>query len=114
MSLTFIDTNKLAKKASTGQGQFTEVLSEALCNARNVHGSLRWLNSSEAFTPDASNKNQLIYLMEGKGSIRLNDKDYEVEKGAGIYLGPSETATIQAANGASLKLFHLIVPQFTK
>jgi hypothetical protein len=52
--------------------------------------------------------------MEGKGRIRLNDKDYEVEKGAGIYLGPSETATIQAANGASLKLFHLIVPKFQK
>jgi hypothetical protein len=114
MSLTFIDTSKLAKKTSTGQGQVTEVLNEALCNARNVLGSLRWLSSSEAFTPDISNKNQLIYLMEGKGRIRLNDKDYEVEKGAGIYLGPSETATIQAANGASLKLFHLIVPKFQK
>jgi hypothetical protein len=114
MSLTFIDTSKLAKKTSTGQGQVTEVLNEALCNAQNVLGSLRWLSSSEAFTPDISNKNQLIYLMEGKGRIRLNDKDYEVEKGAGIYLGPSETATIQAANGASLKLFHLIVPKFQK
>ena len=35
--------------------------------------------------------------MDGKGSIRLNDRDYDVEKGGGIYLGPSETATIQAA-----------------
>jgi hypothetical protein len=52
--------------------------------------------------------------MDGKGNIRLNNKDYNVEKGAGIYLGPSETATIQAASGASLKLFHLIVPQIPK
>ena len=29
MSLTFIDTNKLPKKASTGQGEVTEVLNEA-------------------------------------------------------------------------------------
>jgi hypothetical protein len=114
MSLTFIDTNKLPKKALTGQGEVTEVLNEALCGARNVHGSLRWLRSAETFKPDACSKHQLIYLMEGKGSIRLNNRDYNVEKGAGIYLGPSETATIQAANGASLKLFHLVVPQIPK
>jgi len=111
MSLTFIDTNKLPKKASTGQGEVTEVLNEALCGARNVQGSLRWLKSAETFRPDATDKHQLIYLMEGKGRIRLNSRDYEVEKGAGVYLGPSETATIQAPTGASLKLFHLVVPQ---
>ncbi len=114
MSLTFIDTNKLPKKASAGQGEVTEVLNEALCNAHNVHGSLRWLNSAETFKPDVVNRHQLIYLMDGRGNIQLNGKDYAVEKGAGIYLGPSETATIQAANGASLKLFHLIVPQIPK
>ncbi len=114
MSLTFIDTNKLPKKASAGQGEVTEVLNEALCKAKNVHGSLRWLKSAETFKPDATSKHQLIYMMEGKGNIRLNDRDYEVEKGAGIYLGPAETATIQAASGASLKLFHLVVPQIPK
>lgn len=111
MSLTFIDTNKLPKKATTGQGEVTEVLNGALCGAQNVHGSLRWLKSAETFKPDATNKHQLIYLMEGKGRIRLNNRDYEVEKGAGVYLGPSETATIEAPNGAALKLFHLVVPQ---
>ena len=114
MSLTFIDTNKLPKKASAGQGEVTEVLNEALCRAKNVHGSLRWLKSAETFKPDAINKHQLIYLMEGKGRIRLNNRDYDVEKGAGIYLGPAETATIQAASGTSLKLFHLVVPQMPK
>ena len=114
MSLTFIDTNKLPKKASAGQGEVTEVLNEALCRARNVHGSLRWLKSAETFKPDAADKHQLIYLMEGKGRIHLNNRDYDVEKGAGIYLGPSETATIQAGSGASLKLFHLVVPRIPK
>ena len=113
MSLTFIDTNKLPKKSSA-QGDVTEVLNQALCGAKNVHGSLRWLKSAETFQPDASSKHQLIYLMEGKGQIRLNDKNYDVEKGAGIYLGPSETATIQAAKGGSLKLFHLVVPPIPK
>jgi hypothetical protein len=114
MSLTFIDTNKLPKKASTGQGEVTEVLNQALCGARNVQGSLRWLKSAETFKPDATDKHQLIYLMEGKGSIRLNNRDCAVEKGGGIYLGPSETATIQAGSGAPLKLFHLVVPKIPK
>jgi len=111
MPLTFIDTNKLPKKASTGHGEVTEVLNKALCGARNVHGSLRWLKSAETFKPDLADKHQLIYLMEGKGRIRLDNRDYDVEKGAGIYLGPSETATVQAASGTALKLFHLVVPR---
>ena len=114
MSLTFIDTNKLAKKSTAGQGEVTEMLNKALCGAHNVQGSLRWLKSAETFKPQTLNKHQLIYLMEGKGRIRLNERDYDVAKGAGIYLGPSEIATIEAATGASLKLFHLIVPQMPK
>jgi hypothetical protein len=114
MSLTFIDTNKLPKQATAGGGEITEVLNEALCGAKNVQGSLRWLKGAERFTADAAGKHQLIYVMDGQGLIRLNDKDYEVEKGGGIYLGPAETATIQAGASASLKLFHLVVPQIPK
>jgi len=114
MSLTFIDTNTLPKKASTGHGEVIEVLNKALCGAQNVHGEVRWLKSGETFAPTDSAKHQLIYLMDGKGRIQLDGRDYDVEKGAGVYLGPAETATISAAPGASLKLFHLIVPQIPK
>ncbi len=111
MSLTFIDTNKLPKKPSNGQGEVTEVLSQALCGAKNVHGSLRWVGTADTFKAETPGKHQLIYLMDGKGRIRLNDRDYDVEKGGGIYLGPTETATIQARGGAPVKLFHLVVPK---
>jgi glyoxylate utilization-related uncharacterized protein len=114
MSLTFIDTNKLPKQAIAGRGEFTEVLNQALCGAKNVVGALRWLNSADTFEASAPSKHQLIYVMEGQGRVRLNDKDYDVEKGGGIYLGPSETATIQAGASAALKLFHLVVPQIPK
>ena len=114
MALTFIGTNKLPKQASTGAGEVAEVLNQALCGAKNVLGSLRWLKSAETYKAEAAGKHQLIYLMDGKGSIRLNDKTYDVEKGGGVYLGPAETATIQAGTGASLKLFHLVVPQIPK
>ena len=114
MSLTFIETNKLPKKPSTGAGEVTEVLNQALCGAKNVLGSLRWLKSAETFKAEAAGKHQLIYLMDGRGSISLNGKAYDMEKSGGVYLGPTESASIQAANGASLKLFHLVVPQFAK
>jgi uncharacterized protein (DUF2147 family) len=114
MSLTFIETDKLPKKPSAGAGEVTEVLNQALCGAKNVHGSLRWLKSAETFKADAAGKHQLIYLMDGKGSVSLNGKAYDMEKGGGVYLGPTESASIQAANGASLKLFHLVVPQIPK
>ena len=111
MALTFIDTNKLPKKPSAGQGEVTEVLNQALCGARNVLASLRWISPSDSFKAAAADKHQLIYLMDGKGRIRLNDRDYDVEKGYGVYLGPAESATIQARDGAPVKLFHLVVPK---
>ena len=110
---TFIDTNQLPR-VQTPQGEVTEILNEHLVGAKNVFGTLRWLQGGEKFEPENVTKHQLIYLMEGTGNIRLDNKDYAVAKGAGVYLGPSETATIQAAPGASLKLFHLIVPHIPK
>jgi len=108
-SLTFIDTNKLPR-VKTPQGEVTEILNAQLVGAKNVLGALRWLSPGEKFQTDLQEKHQLIYLMEGKGSIRLEDKDYDVSRGAGVYLGPSESATIEAGAGSALKLFHLIVP----
>jgi quercetin dioxygenase-like cupin family protein len=110
---TFIDTNKLPR-VKTPQGEATEVLNNALVGAENVLGTLRWLKPGEQFQADPSDKHQLIYLMEGKGAISLDNKDYDVPKGAGVYLGPSETATIKAATGESIKLFHLVVPQIPR
>ena len=110
MALTFIDTNQLPRK-KTLQGEVTEVMNRALCGAENVLGSLRWLKSGEQFKAEPSDKHQLIYLMEGRGKINLDNKNYDVAKGAGVYLGPTESATIHAADGGSLKLFHLVVPR---
>ncbi len=108
-SLTFIDTNQLPR-VKTPQGEVAEILNEKLEGARNVFGTLRWLEPGENFEAAPLDKHQLIYLMEGKGSIRLEHTEYEVARGAGVYLGPSESAAIRAAAGSALKLFHLIVP----
>jgi mannose-6-phosphate isomerase class I len=108
--LTFIDTNQIPRK-ETPQGEVAEVLNRDLCGAKNVLGMLRWLKSGEKFRAEATDRHQLLYLMEGNGSIHLDNKDYAVSKGAGVFLGPSESATIQAGEGASVKLFHLVVPR---
>jgi len=112
-TLTFIDTNQLPR-VKTPQGEVTEILNQHLAGAKNVLGTLRWLENGETFTPEKANKHQLVYVMEGSGKIRLDGKDYEVRKGAGVYLGPSESADIQAAASGKLKLFHLMVPQIPK
>jgi quercetin dioxygenase-like cupin family protein len=111
--LTFIDTNRLPRK-KTEAGEATVVLDRELCGAKNVVATLRWLKPGERFQAEAMNKHQLLYLLEGTGSISLDNKDYEVSKGAGVYLGPSESATIRPASNASLKLFHLVVPQIPR
>jgi glyoxylate utilization-related uncharacterized protein len=113
MSLTFIDTKKLPR-VKMPQGEATEILNEKLAGAKNVLGTLRWLKSGEKYQAAASDKHQLLYLMDGKGSIHLENKQHEVSKGMGVYLGPAETATIQAADGGSVKIFHLVVPQIPK
>ena len=113
MSLTFINTNKLPRRSTPGHGEMTEVLNEALCGAKNIVASLHWLKAGDRFRAEAANKHQLVYLMNGQGRITLNGKSYEVGKGAGAYLGPSEIAEIEASNGA-LKLFVLVVPRIPR
>ncbi|HTG72952.1 MAG TPA: hypothetical protein VMB70_04250 [Terriglobia bacterium] len=108
----FIDTNTLPRVPSP-QGEFTEILNGALVGAKNVLGVLRWIRPGEKFNANAGNKHQLLYLMEGSGHITLENKNHEVTKGMGIYLGPSETATI-SATGSTVKVFHLTVPEIPK
>ncbi|MGE5722420.1 MAG: AraC family ligand binding domain-containing protein [Sphingomonadales bacterium] len=112
MTTTFIDTNKIQPVTLPGgQGKYAEILNNDLCGAKNVVGSLRWLNAGEHITAACdADTHQIVYLMEGEGVIRLNGSDYEVGKGAGVYLGPSEKADIAQAGAGSLKLFHLVVP----
>jgi hypothetical protein len=110
---TFINTNELPRVKGP-QGEVTEILNGPLVGAKNVLGALRWLGPGEEFTAEVLDKHQLIYLMEGNGTIRLENKDYEVTRGAGVYLGPAESACLKAAEGASMKLFHLVVPRIPK
>jgi len=111
MSLTFIDTNKISHRKVPGSGEFAEILNKELCGAENVVGSLHWLHAGEKLEVRSDAKtHQLVYLMQGEGTITLDGKDHNVRKGSGVYLGPTESATIKPAGAAPLKLFQLVVP----
>jgi len=110
MPLTYIDTNACPRSRQEGAGEFAEILSNQLCGAKNVVAQLRWLRSGEQFEAVAGDNNhQLIYLMEGEGTIVLNGERRDVAKGAGVYLGLSEAAAIVQRGSAPLKLLHLRV-----
>lgn len=108
----FINTNELPH-VKAPYGEFAEILNDALCGAKNVLGTLRWVEPGQTYDAAASGKHQLLYLMEGAGSIRLEGRDHAATKGMGVYLGPSESASISAA-AAGIKLFHLEVPQIPR
>jgi mannose-6-phosphate isomerase-like protein (cupin superfamily) len=112
---TFIDTSRCPRvKADDGQGEFSEIVNQELCGAENVTGMLRWLTENESLDANPmENTHQLIYLMEGAGVITLEGKDYNVSRGAGIYLGPDETARISQSGAGPLKLLHLVVPRIS-
>lgn len=113
MATQYINTNEIPPiSLPGGMGKAAEILNRELCGAENVVATLRWLGESDRF--DAEPKaatHQLVYLMEGAGVITLGGKDYSVAKGAGVYLGPSETASVRPQGQSALKLFHLVVPE---
>jgi len=112
MTTTFIRTGDCAKRRIAGAGEVAEVMNEKLCGAKNGLGMLRWLGAGDRLDARSKqNEHQLVYLMEGQAVIALNGKDYEIGKGAGIYLGPGEAATVNHAGAGTLKLFHLVVPK---
>ena len=114
MTTTFIRSSECARVSVSGAGEAAEILNKALCGAKNVQGSLRWLKGADRLEAHGrAATHQLIYLMDGDGTIALNGKDYPVGRGAGVYLGPNETAAITATAMGAVKLFHLVVPEIT-
>jgi glyoxylate utilization-related uncharacterized protein len=111
MTATYVQTEQCPRvRLGETRGTVAEIVGQGLCGAAHFVGMLRWLSAGERFEPESlADKHQLIYLMDGNGVITLENKEYEVYKGAGIYLGPRETASIRQSDSAPLKLLHLIV-----
>jgi len=111
MANTYIDTNRIPRSKIAGAGDVSEILNNQLAGAKNVVATLHWLNRGDRLDAGAPNFHHLVYLMEGEATIELNGAEHRVAKGAGVYLGPAETARISHAGSSPLKLFHLTVPK---
>ena len=111
MANTYIDTSRLPRTKIARGGEASQILNNHLGGAKNV--SPRCTGCSAVITSMAGEPNvhHLLYLMAGEATVTLNGGEHGVDKGAGVYLGPSETARISHAGDASLKLFHLTVPK---
>jgi len=110
MANTYIDSNRLPRTRLTGAGEASEILNGELAGAKNVVATLHWLDRGDHLDAGEPSCHHLIYLMEGEAAITLNGVEHRVARGAGVYLGPSETARVAHAGSARLKLFHLTVP----
>ena len=110
MANTYIDTTTLPRTKIAGAGEVSEILNGHLAGAKHVVAKLHWLDRDEALDAGEANCHHLVYVMEGEATIDLNGASHRVAKGAGVYLGPSESARIAHAGASPLKLFHLRVP----
>lgn len=111
--IQFIDTESCERVAQgTGLGTAAEVMGPARCGAEKGRGLLRRLGPGERVEAGAlPGARQLLYLMEGEGTIELAGKAHPASAGMGVYLDLAEGAVIRQAGKAPLKVFHLIVPE---
>jgi glyoxylate utilization-related uncharacterized protein len=111
MANTYIDTAAIPRSASPGSGEFAEILNSQLAGAKNVVATLHWLRQGDGLEVGGSDVHHLVYLMDGEAAIHLAGAEHRVARGAGVYLGPCETARVSHQGEAPLKLFHLVVPK---
>lgn len=111
--IQFIDTEACERVAlGPGLGTAAEVMGPGRCGAQNGRGLLRRLGPGERVEAGAlPGARQLLYLMEGEGTIELGGKAHPAGAGMGVYLGLAEGAVIRQRGSAPLKVFHLIVPE---
>lgn len=112
MATTLIHTTDCARTTlDSDRGEVAEIINKELCGAEDVTGLFRWLDTGNRFDADSlADTHQLLYLIEGDGTIELEGKSYEVAQGAGVYLAPTETAGITQRGASPTKLLHLVVP----
>ena len=111
--IQFIDTGACERVAlGPGLGTAAEIMGRARCGAENGRALLRRVGPGERVEAGAlPGARQLLYLMEGEGTIELGGKAHPAGAGMGVFLDLGEGAVIRHAGSAPLKVFHLVVPK---
>ena len=66
MPNTYIDTNTLPHTKTPGSGEFVEVLNNVLCGAKNVVGTLRWLQGRREVRRGVRRAHQSAVVPDGR------------------------------------------------
>src|SRR2546425_8899326 len=109
--ITIVDsTTAEARRVESG----TEVTlcSPGFCGSKNLTVYKRTIFAGRRLDVLAANEYHLVYVIATptKGIIRFNNHLHDAEEGAGVLLGPSESARFEAP-GSNLELLHMIVPK---
>ncbi|MGH7342967.1 MAG: cupin domain-containing protein [Candidatus Rokuibacteriota bacterium] len=108
----------LASKSRTPapEGHVRTMLDPSADGTR-VHVAIREVDSGKTFRLALSDRTQVVYILEGQDArvayTRAGaTKEYAAQRRAGVYLEPSEEATV-TASGAPLVLLVVTVPKHT-
>src|SRR5262249_33680243 len=109
--LTIINSNT-AEARRVESGTEVTLCSSGYCGSRNLTVYKRTIFASRTLDVPAANDYHLVYVIASpaKGIIRFNKQLHDAEEGAGVLLGPSESARFEAS-GSNLELLHMIVPK---
>ena len=108
--LTIVNSNT-AEARRVESGTEVTLCSPGYCGSRNLTVYKRTIFAGRRLDVPAANDYHLVYVIASptKGIIRFNNQLHDAEEGAGVLLGPSESARFEAP-GSNLELLHMIVP----
>ena len=109
--LTIINSNT-AESRRVESGTETTLCSPGLCGSKNLTVYKRTIFAGRQFNLQAVNDYHLVYVMRSsaKGFVHFKNETHDAEEGAGVLLGPSETARFQASE-SNLELLHMVAPK---
>src|SRR3989449_7315195 len=109
--LTIINSNT-AEARRVESGTEVTLCSPGFCGSKNLTVYKRTIFAGRRLDVLAANEYHLVYVIATptKGIIRFNNQLHDAEEGAGVLLGPSESARFEAS-GSNLELLHMIVPK---
>jgi mannose-6-phosphate isomerase-like protein (cupin superfamily) len=112
--IKIIDANS-KPRTTTGEGQMRRVLGTT-DDATRVHVEIHEVEAGKTLRLAPSDRTQVVYILEGKDARITHataggQSSYTAQRRTGVYLEPSEEATVSSAT--PLTLFVLTVPKHT-
>jgi mannose-6-phosphate isomerase-like protein (cupin superfamily) len=77
-------------------------------NTKNIEAGILRLHKDQPDTQSSHNADEIYYVIEGEGFIRINGKSHAVKKGTSIYI-PSDVEHRFYGNKSDLTVLYVLV-----